>query len=154
MQHCNQCFHQCWGRDECDEDFTISSKAYRRFGRSLEAIYKTFHGIPKVKWNPWLSVWERCFTQIGRNCKFSLWPLECQSTLTTGSVKGQDHSELQRAISALIFLWLRRLIADCDTTARSPLHLLLTALWQLNTQVRVLTLGPFFFFFDWVARPG
>lgn len=57
--------------------------------------------------------------------------------------KGQDHSELQRAISALIFLWLLRLIAGCNTTARSPIHLLLTALWQLNTQVHVLPLVCF-----------
>lgn len=25
-------------------------------------VVSTFHGIPTVKWNPWLSVWEGCFT--------------------------------------------------------------------------------------------
>lgn len=44
----------------------------------------------------------------------------------------EDHSELQRAISTLIFLLLRCLITVCDTTARLTPHLLLMAQWQSN----------------------
>lgn len=101
--------------------------------------------IPTVKQNPWSSVCECCFTHTHKKgktvnslcCHFSvsqLWPL---------SLWGQAHSELQSVISALIFLWRRSVITGWGTTARSPLHLLLTAPWQLNTQVRVFPLVSF-----------
>ena len=63
-----------------------------------------------------------------------LWPL---------SLWGRAHSELRSVISALIFLWRHSVITDCCTTAWSPLHLLLTALWQLNFQVHELPLVSF-----------
>lgn len=50
-------------------------------------------------------------------------------------------SELQSVIRALIFLWRQSVIIGCSTTVRSPLHLLLKALWQLNVQVHVFPLG-------------
>lgn len=63
-----------------------------------------------------------------------LWPL---------ILWGRAQSLLQSVISALIFPWLQSIITDCGTAVWSLLHLLLKALWQLNTQVHVFPLGSF-----------
>lgn len=101
-----------------------------------------FEGIPTVQWSQWeqfsRSALHKNVEHVNSvRCHLSvsqLWPL---------TLWDQAHSQLQSVIRALIFLWRRTVITECGTTVRSPLHLLLTALWQLNTQVREFPLGCF-----------
>lgn len=98
--------------------------------------FPQWNGIPDYQFGR-AALHKKAKTVNSLHCHLSvsqLWPL---------SLWGRAHSKLQSVISALIFLWRRSVITDCGNTARSPLHLLPTALWQLNTQVRVFPLVSF-----------
>lgn len=73
-------------------------------------------------------------------------PFECQSTLTTEPVRPgpQRAAEFNQRFDFPLAAESNHRLRQ---TARSPLHLLQTALWQLNTQVRVLPLVSF-----WLAN--
>jgi len=107
-------------------------------GRSMETthwkveavLHQHFKGFPQWKRIPRYQLYRSALHKIAEH----VYPLHCHlsvSRLWPLSLWGQAHSELQSVIT------------DCGTTVRLPLHLLLTALWQLNTQVCVFPLGSF-----------